>query len=99
MGYDYTECVDMNYFDKLFYIYSNVVEGNYYTNTQPNLLKILNVSSQVFGDVIHSGGGAAFNKTRLDAFDMIHIQVKDCRSRIIKTVGGSTTLQLMFRRD
>ena len=42
------KCVDVGNLDKLVYIYSNVIEGGYHMNTEPNLLKILNTSPKVY---------------------------------------------------
>ena len=93
------KCVDLHHSDRLIYVYTNIIEASYYTCTQPNLLKIFNSSDYNFGDVINKGMGPVFNKTLLDAFDIIHIQLKDKKNNIIKTLGGSTTIQLIFRRE
>ena len=93
------KCVNLFFFEKILYIYTDMIHADIYSHTEPNVLKIISPSSYSFGDIIYDNIVTNYNRVSINSFDVIHVQIKNYLNNNIKDYGGSTTIQLHFKRE
>ena len=92
------KCVDLFFFERILYVYTDMIQGDIYSNSEHNVLKLISPYAYAFGDVIYDNVITNYNRVSIQSFDMIHVEIKNCVNDTIKDCGGSTTVQLHFKR-
>ena len=93
------KCADLNINDKICYVYCDLAEGGVYSDSIPNNVKIISVANYIFGDVVYEGSVSNYSRVCVESFDTVRIQIKNRKNSGINNLGGSTLVQLYFRRD
>lgn len=91
-------CPDLGRYETIAYISIDIIEGQLSGRGVCNNLKMINTYDTAFGDVIYDNIETNFARIASDRFDTIHITIKDRFASIIKQEGGTTMVQLHFRR-